>query len=199
MRRRQSCLPHLVHSAYLSRSGVSTVRQSCRPMRQRQFLAMRIPPWFEDVPCERRRLDGRGAHAEGTRRANGRSPRSEPPLPPASDADNPPVDETDPPDPRDPQPHTGPTRHAESAGTPRPSPPPVSPSDHRRSPPTQPDTAAQPRSTPSWSQRQGSTETTVKHQPKPCQESTETTVKHQPKPYRLVVGRVGLEPTTYGL
>jgi len=59
-RRRRSRFPHLVHSAHLSRSGISTSRQSCHPIRQRQSLAMTHSPWFEDVPCERRRLDGCG-------------------------------------------------------------------------------------------------------------------------------------------
>lgn len=45
----QSVFPHLVHSAYLSRSDVSTSRQSCRPRSQRQFLAMRHSVCFEDV------------------------------------------------------------------------------------------------------------------------------------------------------
>jgi hypothetical protein len=39
-RRRQSRLPHLVHSAHLSRSGIWTSRQPCRPSRQRQSFAM---------------------------------------------------------------------------------------------------------------------------------------------------------------
>ena len=37
------------HSAYLSPSGVSTSRQSCRPIRQRQCLAMRHSSLVEDV------------------------------------------------------------------------------------------------------------------------------------------------------
>ena len=43
-RRRQSRFPHLLHSAHLSRSGISISRQSCDPIRQRQSLAMTAPP-----------------------------------------------------------------------------------------------------------------------------------------------------------
>ena len=52
MRRRQSLFPHLVHAAYLSLSAVSTVCQSCRPIRQRQSFAMRSTSSFEDAPSE---------------------------------------------------------------------------------------------------------------------------------------------------
>ena len=69
---------------------------------------------------------------------------------------------------------TLPTRHATSAAAPQLCRQPATRSSHRRSPPTRPDTAVPPRSTPSFRECQGSAETTVKHQPKHCQASPET-------------------------
>jgi hypothetical protein len=102
------------------------------------------------------------------------TPTTRPPPPPASDADTTPADATDPSGPQGRPPHSGPTRYAASAAIPQTSRQPATPTIHQQSPPSQPDTAAQPRSTPSSRECQGSTEVTVNHQPKHCQPSPGT-------------------------
>ena len=68
-RRRQSRFPHLVHSAHLSRSGISTSRQSCSPIRQRQSFAI------AHSPGSRTSLTAQGPYRVSTARA---------PTPPAA-------------------------------------------------------------------------------------------------------------------
>jgi hypothetical protein len=58
IRRRQSCVPHLAHSAYISPPPLSTARQSCRPIKQRQFLVIKRP----SLPGPRMPLESGGVY-----------------------------------------------------------------------------------------------------------------------------------------
>jgi hypothetical protein len=81
-RRRQSRLPHLVHSAHLSPSGISTLRQSCHPVRQRQSLDMRHSSQVPGCPlraaASRRACTQCGLLFGQSARKRPRSPNSDP-------------------------------------------------------------------------------------------------------------------------
>ena len=77
-----------------------------------------------------------------------------------------------------PRPHNGPTIDAASDAPHQSFLRPATPTTRHQSPPSRPDTAAQPRSTPSSRECHQSAETTVTHQPKHCRSSPETSMSH---------------------